>query len=258
MNFIRCNLFIAVILTSVTINAASFNCDLASTTVEDIICSNTDISKLDEELSVAYKNALKRDKASSRIKNEQRAWNKTRNQCADIECIRNEYKNRISELNTTTKKTSGSNTKCADRPQCWPEGSAMHTALILSKQEQDMQEKTQSKHEELIEIISIKKENNGKKYLVDNRLVNAVTAQHKGWEDFKDNECELIGALSGGAGNSWKSVRTVRCSLNLLTQRYKRLRDAVNCVDKIPLKSRQYDLQKCLYQIAPLAVPLEK
>lgn len=253
-------LLLTIVLFSTTAHAASFNCDQASTKVEKLICSNTQISKLDEELSSAYKNALAKENNSQQLKNEQRAWIKKRNSCIDSECLIIEYKRRISELRSNNKKPqqlSYIKEECSDRPECWPEGSAMHTGLTLRKEEQDMMKKVQVKHEELIALISIKKEINGKEYLADERLVKAVKAQQAVWEDYKYKECELIGALSGGA-STWKSARSVNCALNLTTQRYKRLRDAVNCVKKIPLKNRQYNLQNCLFQIAPLAVPLEK
>jgi len=235
-------LLLSIILFSTTAHAASFNCDQASTKVEKLICSDTQISKLDDEISFEYKRALSEGYNSpQQIKNEQRAWLKKRNNCINSECLIFEYKTRILEL----------------RSNCWPDASAMHVGLILRKKELIMTNKLQMKHKELIALISIKKEINGKEYLAEQRLVEAVKAQQTAWEDYKDKECELIGVLSGGT-STWQSTRSVTCELNLTAQRYKRLRDAVNCVKRIPLKNRQYDMQKCLYQIAPLAVPLEK
>jgi Uncharacterized protein conserved in bacteria, putative lipoprotein len=43
---------------SVQAIAASFDCAKANTKTEHLICDNPDISKLDEDLESAYKNAL--------------------------------------------------------------------------------------------------------------------------------------------------------------------------------------------------------
>jgi uncharacterized protein YecT (DUF1311 family) len=147
--------------------------------------------------------------------------------------------------------------ECSDRPECWPEGSAMHTGLLRRKSEDKLRKQLQQRHEELVALISTKHVQNGTEYLDDQRLVETVQAQHKAWHQFKDSECELIGALSGGA-STWQSARAVECEMNLTTQRLKRTQHAIRCVKKIPPEDRQFNQQTCLYQLAPLAVPLEK
>lgn len=116
--------------------AASFNCEEAVSDIEKIICSDQDISILDDTLSTAYKRALASvaDGTSSIIeqrnwfyatrkkckgdalcikeanemrlierkavlKNEQRAWLKyERNICKDVDCLKKAYKSRILKL----------------------------------------------------------------------------------------------------------------------------------------------------------------
>ena len=106
-------------------------------------------------------------------------------------------------------------------------------------------------------LISTKHVVNGAEYLEDQRLVEAIQAQHKAWNQFKDSECELIGSLSTGA-STWQSARAVECEMNLTSQRLKRTQHAIRCVKKIPAEERRFNRQTCLYQLAPLAVPLEK
>jgi uncharacterized protein YecT (DUF1311 family) len=131
--------------------------------------------------------------------------------------------------------------ECTERPECWPEGSAMHTGLLRRQIEDKLQKQLQQRHEELD----------------DQRLVEAVQAQHKSWHEFKNHECDLIGALSGGM-STWQSARAVECEMNLTSQRLKRMQHAIRCVKRIAPEDRQFNQQACLYQLAPLAVPLEK
>lgn len=68
--------------------AASFNCDLASTQTEKMICANNSLSTMDEVIHTLYINALK-EPQNSTLRSEQRAWLKQRNrscrQLADCE-----------------------------------------------------------------------------------------------------------------------------------------------------------------------------
>lgn len=147
--------------------------------------------------------------------------------------------------------------ECSDRPECWPVGSAMHTGLLRRQAEDMLRTQLQQRQEELVALISTKRVENGTEYLENQRLVDAVQAQHKAWHQFKGSECELIGALSGGM-STWQSARAVECEINLTSQRLKRTRHAIQCVKRIAPEIRQFDMQTCLYQLAPLAVPLEK
>lgn len=147
--------------------------------------------------------------------------------------------------------------ECSDRPECWPEGSAMHTGLLRRQAEDKLRKQLQQRHDELVALISTKQVVNGAEYLEDQRLVEAVQAQQKAWQQFKDSECELIGSLSSGA-STWQSARAVECEMNLTSQRLKRMQYAVRCIQRIAPEERRFNQQTCLYQLAPLAVPLGK
>jgi len=79
--------------------AASFDCTKAATEIEKIICSDSELSKLDESLNVAYLRALKRTDILNQVIKSQRQWLiHERNECHDAACIKSAYKTRIKEL----------------------------------------------------------------------------------------------------------------------------------------------------------------
>jgi uncharacterized protein len=81
------------------IHAASFDCGKASSEVEKIICSDEELSKLDESLSEAYLQALKRAYIKRQAIESQRKWLKNhRNTCQNAECLKRAYETRIKEL----------------------------------------------------------------------------------------------------------------------------------------------------------------
>lgn len=90
--------FIVSLLLSPTAHATSFDCSKETTEVERMICSDPELSKLDEELSNAYKNALKYAKNSESIRNSQREWMKARNLCDQKDCLYKVYVRRAHKL----------------------------------------------------------------------------------------------------------------------------------------------------------------
>ena len=67
--------------------------------VEKIICSDDELSKLDESLQKAYVKALKRSDIKEQLIISQGEWlRNVRNICTNLECIENAYNTRIKEL----------------------------------------------------------------------------------------------------------------------------------------------------------------
>lgn len=147
--------------------------------------------------------------------------------------------------------------ECTDKPECWPEGSAMHTSGMHRRSELSLSKQLDKQHEKLISLISTTTTIRNNVYLADERLVEAVKDQQKLWESFLRSECELIGALSGGA-DQWKTAKAIECEENLTRQRLKRMRHAVRCVERIPSEERLHAQKECIFQLAPMAVPLER
>ena len=70
--------------------------------MEKVICSENQLSDLDDQLSQSYKNAMANTMDQSSLKAEQRAWlTNVRNKCQDSLCIRRVYKERIAALNNS-------------------------------------------------------------------------------------------------------------------------------------------------------------
>lgn len=89
-----------------TAQAASFDCEKASTKIEKMICGNVDLSRLDEDLSKAYKTALQDEKKSEPTRQAQKKWIKDRNSCQNTACVILAYHNRISELTSNFGSTN--------------------------------------------------------------------------------------------------------------------------------------------------------
>lgn len=78
--------------------AASFDCSKASTMVEKNICSNHELSVLDEILNAAYHRTLVTSVNEQDIKRSQQTWLNERNACFDSECLTRVYEERIEWL----------------------------------------------------------------------------------------------------------------------------------------------------------------
>ncbi|MBZ0093917.1 MAG: lysozyme inhibitor LprI family protein [Sulfuricella sp.] len=79
--------------------AASFDCGKAQSTVEKMVCTDTELSRLDEEIAKVYGEVLKIFPDEALLKKQQRGWLKARNQCKEITCVRDYYRGRLAELN---------------------------------------------------------------------------------------------------------------------------------------------------------------
>ena len=78
--------------------AASFDCNKATTETEIAICSDPELSALDDRLSKAYLTA-KRLNPSDMTKRDQLSWIKVRDECQNQLCIEMMYLERLLELN---------------------------------------------------------------------------------------------------------------------------------------------------------------
>lgn len=136
---------------------------------------------------------------------------------------------------------------CTDRPECWPEGSAMRTGLELAASRDQSQKMLAKQQEKLIALVS-----SNQKY-PDERLIRALRDQHDAWLKYRSAECELVGSLSG-AGGSWPSTYAIRCEANLTDRRYHTVLHAIRCIDRIPTGQKWVEQSRCLYQLGPLTI----
>lgn len=89
-------LFASLAFSSASLQAASFNCAKADTSVERAICASPQISKLDDVMVGEYKLVKAR---TLDVVNSQRDWLRyRRNRCADDACLASAYQARIEQL----------------------------------------------------------------------------------------------------------------------------------------------------------------
>ena len=90
---------------------ASFNCSKASSEVEVMICSDSKLSVLDDNLSKTYKQVLSESDNKEHLKLEQMKWIKIRNNCDTIDCLKKSYDNRILNLKNNSLDFENNNSK---------------------------------------------------------------------------------------------------------------------------------------------------
>lgn len=84
-----------------TAQAASFDCAKSITKVEKMICGDTELSKLDDDLFKAYRQSPDLINNKQKAINEQRGWlTNVRNTCQNTDCIKAALEARIHELTT--------------------------------------------------------------------------------------------------------------------------------------------------------------
>jgi uncharacterized protein YecT (DUF1311 family) len=137
---------------------------------------------------------------------------------------------------------------CTDRPECWPEGSSMRTGLLLVQKQQQTEKLLASKHDELMKLVAF---SSSGEINTEERLLTALKTQQVAWLNYRTEECELVGSLTG-AGGTWPSTYARRCEVNHTEQRLRRVRSAINCVQRIPPDVRLFEQNNCLQQLAPL------
>lgn len=88
-------------------HAASFDCRKANTRIENLICTDTELSTLDEQLSNAYREALTKGVNKASVKHWQKNWLfLTRDSCADTSCLKAVYASHVIELREYSKIAS--------------------------------------------------------------------------------------------------------------------------------------------------------
>lgn len=88
--------------------AASFDCRKAQSFREHTVCSDAQLSSLDEQLNAAYKSARAASTNPMELKDTQKAWMASANQCADVACLAVAYQNRLSQLRVVGGSDAGS------------------------------------------------------------------------------------------------------------------------------------------------------
>ena len=87
------------LMLSFAAQAASFDCTKSTNKVEKLICSNSELTKLDEDMAKVYDELRKKTPDEALLKRQQREWLKWRNRCQDLVCLDERYRQRIVALN---------------------------------------------------------------------------------------------------------------------------------------------------------------
>ena len=109
---------------TVSLQAASFDCDKASTTTEHLICDNPTLSKLDDDLDAEYKKALQDHTRADVTRLSQKHWLHDRDSCPEdvstksrLGCLQILYSSRIQHLHFADSTVQSSTTIVAEKPK---------------------------------------------------------------------------------------------------------------------------------------------
>jgi len=121
-----------LLLTATASLGASFDCNKAATAVEKQVCSDGELSALDDEVARAYTAALARTRSNElrAVRRDQLAWLHKRNGCSASKrlCLAETYQLRISELNEYGVPLA-ERTWVREKPSIQPESAKL--ALLL-------------------------------------------------------------------------------------------------------------------------------
>lgn len=252
-----CCIAMVELIVSHSAHGASFDCSLAKSNIEKLICANPELSNEDEELSKTFYDMKRKAQRPDLLTKDQLEWLKHRNACKDKPCLLGEYKSRnkfvsnwLEHEKQSLPKADGA-VQCTERPECWPEGSAMHTGLKFILHLKEASTQLEKKYDTLITILSSSPDYKGE-IIPDDRVISALKAQEITWVKYRVDECELIGSLTG-AGGTWPSTYANECEVNLTEERLRRVSSAIQCIQEIPIEKRWVKQADCLQQLAPLA-----
>lgn len=126
----------------------------------------------------------------------------------------------------------------------------MHIGLLLVEKLKTAEKALESSHNKLLRLVSAAKPADGS-FGTDERLLQALKTQQAAWLKYRNEECELIGSLTG-AGGSAPSLYATRCEVNHTEQRIRRVRSAIRCIERSLNDKLNFDQNQCLQQLAPL------
>lgn len=90
---------LATFLLVFSASAAAFDCDRARNDAEITICGDSDLSRLEAELTRQYEVALRDTASPEALRQDERGWLSRRNACRkDARCLVQQYRQRLLEL----------------------------------------------------------------------------------------------------------------------------------------------------------------
>lgn len=194
-------LSIAVALMAGNAHTASFDCAKASTKVEKLICADRELSELDDRMANAYEWDTEGGDALPRFRGSQKAWLAKRNVCADADCIRQRYDERIAELSCKSERMAGA---AIGVSQC-----AWFSRRVLDRELKTLEDRQARK--------AVEGSSNA------DATRRALAAERKVWRDYRAARCALQGDQAGGA-DIWKNAFAASCEVGETEKRVAELR----------------------------------
>jgi|GEM_PF-6062412 len=108
MKFVRLGVIIGFAALATSAHSTSFDCQKAQSYREITVCSDPELANLDDKLNTVYLEKVEQAKASgsdATLRQSQRDWMKSANECADSACLSQAYQDRISQLDSLTFET---------------------------------------------------------------------------------------------------------------------------------------------------------
>ena len=239
---------------SINGKSASFDCKTAKPNIETIICNNSEISKMDENLSKLYFEIKIKAKKPKILHLNQLEWLEKRDKCFDEICLKREYESRNEFLTKWLEYEENPAFEIEMNKFIYksaindlPSGSAMKDGYNLDEKFSNNKIKLEEKHDELIKLlISLDFEN------INPSVIPAIKDQQNAWNNFIIDECHLIGILSG-AGGSWPLNYATKCKIRLIKNRFLKIENVINCIKNTPSNEKWNYSSKCLPKLGQLA-----
>jgi uncharacterized protein len=189
-------------LFSTLAHSASFDCKKASAPVERLICSDQDLSALDNTMAELFTLEVESTEASTAMKKAQKTWLSARNTCRYVECAKLQYEARLQVLS------------------CDPQGRFTGSAIGSSR---CSYYSLRALDRELIGVEAgystrISAESNNPEYTKKTAL-----AEQQLWRQYRAAQCALYGATEGGL-DGWKNAFAGMCEVDETEKRIARLK----------------------------------
>ena len=113
--------------------AASFDCGKARSTMEKLICSDEKLSRLDEDLNVAFRQAVTVSGAGSLVTQWQRQWLRSYavTSCKDVPCLQTAFADRVELLRSVAPSSEASSRWTGRYVRFWKDKEDRNTAELL-------------------------------------------------------------------------------------------------------------------------------
>lgn len=198
----RLFLLLALLILASASQSASFDCGKASSRVERLVCTNKDISALDDSLSELYSAEVERDEIVG-LRASQKKWLANRNACADVFCVTSHYERRIAELSCDPKSQMA--------------GSAIGSNQCSTFSLRDLDRELVALEERYGKKVA--DETNNPEY-----TKRTFTAEQKAWRGYRAAQCDFYGATEGGS-DGWKNAFAGICEVDETKKRIARLKN---------------------------------